>query len=234
MTSIVLSACLHQSCRSCLATWIKRKEDSGQTAQPECPFCRTNISNWHVIEIMGRPFQPRESLASSETIADEQIDQLTLDWINEHTVACKACGSQIEKESGTCDLMECLCGYRFCYNCGAADGSCNCTPGHIFDNDDFELNDRAENTEPIRDSRGVVDIGSCIRRREIREKRMERRLEKEEEVDENYLLSERNPLLCTTNGRWIFSSKKSRRSITILSQQFGQRDIKSLRRLFYK
>lgn len=166
---MVLSICKHQSCRSCLVKWIEREEASGQSTPPTCPFCRSMIGDGDVYEILQRHFQPRECRAvNSEEDNDDAdvLDELTLQWMNEHTVTCGGCGIGIEKSDG-CDLMECLCGYRFCYRCGVAGGECNCNPGHIFVSDACFLNDRNEGTyEPIRDEHGYVDIRSTIDRRE--------------------------------------------------------------------
>jgi len=48
---------------------------------------------------------------------------------------CRRCGNGVELESG-CLKMKCICGYRFCYQCGAENAICDCTPSHhgFFDN----------------------------------------------------------------------------------------------------
>ena len=42
---------------------------------------------------------------------------------------CRRCGNGIEFQSG-CLKMKCLCGYRFCYQCGSENAQCDCTPAH--------------------------------------------------------------------------------------------------------
>ena len=137
-SSVVLSNCHHHSCKSCLVKWIEKAESSGKTTPPTCPFCRLAINEDDVFAILGRSFQPRQR-ATKETHFEDEIDDLTLEWLNEHTVLCQGCGSHVEKESG-CDLIECLCGWRFCYSCGLPGGVCGCNPGHGFlGNYDFDF-----------------------------------------------------------------------------------------------
>jgi len=40
---------------------------------------------------------------------------------------CPKCTALIEKDPGTCDKMQCHCGYRFCFRCGAENAQCACT-----------------------------------------------------------------------------------------------------------
>jgi hypothetical protein len=51
--AVVLSACQHQSCRACLAGWI-REQSSGRNTGPSCPFCRVAICEEDVVKILGR------------------------------------------------------------------------------------------------------------------------------------------------------------------------------------
>ena len=43
--------------------------------------------------------------------------------------SCRRCGNGIELSDG-CLKMKCRCGYRFCFQCGAENAQCNCTPSH--------------------------------------------------------------------------------------------------------
>jgi len=115
------ATCRHESCKSCLVKWIEKEEDSGQTTPPTCPFCRLAMEQEDVLALLGRAFQPRRAVESHESVADE----LTLDWLRENTKLCGGCGSRVEKESG-CDFVVCLCGWRFCFNCGAHEADCDC------------------------------------------------------------------------------------------------------------
>jgi hypothetical protein len=213
-SAVVLSSCLHGSCRMCLARWIDREEASGRTSGPTCPFCRLAIGEEDVLKILDRPFQPREATAG-ETPIDE-VDEFTLHWINENTVPCGMCGYRVEKSDG-CDLIECLCGFRFCYRCGAADGRCRCNPGHGFLGEQFYVGDA-----PVRDVNGRVDLKLCIRRREVRQERRNKLEANWAEELAHWQYSSKNPRLCTFNGRWLFSSKVSTRCIAMLTQQLEQ------------
>ena len=163
--------------------WIEKEETSGQEA-PTCPICRVNIDEDDVCQIIGRSFKPRE--LGPEEANSEEIDEFTLHWLNENTTLCQGCGSRIEKESG-CDLIECLCGYRFCYNCNAPGGRCDCNRGHEFLG--LEWGSLEEYIiQPVRDVNGFVDIKSCIEQRRrklegkcVRRNRQYRRREQWEE-----------------------------------------------------
>ena len=209
--AVVLSACRHRSCGACLVRWMESEESSGRSdTGPTCPFCRVAICEGDVTRILGRPFHPRTGSAVHEATVDDVIDELTLHWINQNTVPCAFCGFRIEKEDG-CDLMECLCGYRFCYKCGAAGGVCNCNPGHMF------LSDLEGfiGAPIIRDENGQVDLPLCIRRRDVRRDRLNRWYE----GLDHWQYSEYFPSVCTFNGRWLFSSKRNSRCIAMLTHQ---------------
>jgi hypothetical protein len=123
--------------------------------------------------------------------------------------------------------MECLCRYRFCYKCGAAGGSCGCNPGHMFLSDlecenDGMLPHVADS--PIRDTCGRVDIGSCVRRRDIRLERRNRAEEKWTEA--HWQWSPENHSVCTFNRRWMFSSNINVRNMAKLTQQLRHEEVK--------
>ena len=202
-----------------MVKWVEREEASGQSTPPICPFCRSNISDEDVQAILGRPFQPRET----EMADDEEMDELTLQWLNEHTMPCRGCGSRIEKESG-CPLIECLCGYRFCFSCGVAGGQCDCSPEHIFENDDEELNDtdNFDASALLRDENGHVDLGLCILRREVQDKRRNEREENEYEVRTRWEFSSWvHDALAVSSGRWLFASPTYFESVSVLKRELG-------------
>lgn len=122
-----LSSCSHQSCNKCILKWIQREENSGQSVTT-CPFCRLELSSDETSAILGRPYQPNLGRRNIDG-TDDEIDELTSQWLDQYTKSCPSCQARIQKSSNNdCDLMECLCGYRFCFNCGAQGGSCGCTP----------------------------------------------------------------------------------------------------------
>ena len=220
--TVILSACQHCSCMTCLVRWMNGEECSGRATGPTCPFCRIVISDEDVVRVLGRPFQPREVVSHTEPPTNDEVDEFTLHWINEHTVQCAMCGYRIEKSDG-CDKVECLCGYRFCYRCGAADAICDCNLGHIFLDEDLDL---CVHAAPLRDVNGVIDLGLCIRRRQVGLVRSIRRHGEEWERWEYWT---EDPAVCTFNGRWLFSSKTKSRCIAMLTQQLGHRSITSER-----
>ena len=165
---VTLSACSHdKSCKDCLVKWIQKEECSSQSVAT-CPFCRVSIVAQDVFALLGREFEPRRPCAAEELmdVGAEGVDELTLHWLRENTKVCEGCGYNVEKESG-CDLIICLCGWRFCFNCGEPGGDCDCNPGHDFDED--EEYPEVEDGPIMRN--GVVDMRACIRRRVIRRQR---------------------------------------------------------------
>lgn len=118
--------CPHNSCKECLSRWIEKEEDSGKETPPGCPFCRLPVPKEEIETILGRPYRPRVAHAATAT-AELEMDELTRQYFEEHTKPCPCCGHRIEKLAETCAMMECLCGYRFCYECGAQNaGPCAC------------------------------------------------------------------------------------------------------------
>lgn len=131
--------CTETSCRSCLKKWIETEEKTGVSV-PSCPFCRASLQKdiGKVADLLGRNFQPRQcnysNSASNSTYTTGNADDLTQQYLEAFTRSCPACGFRISKTEDTCDLMECLCGYRFCYACGAAGAVCSCDgPNHVFE-----------------------------------------------------------------------------------------------------
>ncbi|KAK1735766.1 hypothetical protein QTG54_013472 [Skeletonema marinoi] len=219
---IVLTTCQHQSCTPCLVRWIEKEETSGQEA-PTCPICRVDIEDEDVHQIIGRSFEPRGKIMDEAN--SEEIDEFTLHWLNENTALCEGCGSRIEKESG-CNLIECLCGYRFCYHCNAPGGRCECNEGHGFLG--LEWGSHEEYIiQPVRDSNGFVDLKSCIEQRRrklegewIRQNRYYQRQEQWEESEMFWGCMQPCEAIETCHGGWIFSCKTNQASSQTLSNVF--------------
>eukprot|EP00986_Skeletonema_menzelii_P013116 scaffold7470_cov140-Skeletonema_menzelii.AAC.4 len=219
---IILKTCQHQSCSSCLVRWIEKEETSGQES-PTCPICRIYIEEDDVHEIIGRSFEPRE--VGVEEANSEEIDEFTVHWLNENTVLCQGCGSRIEKESG-CDLIECLCGYRFCYQCNATGGRCECNEGHGFLGMDWGSREEYI-IRPVRDSNGFVDFKSCIEQRRwkcegqwVRHDRQFWRYEQREESETFWGCMQPCKAIETCHGGWIFSRKTNQASTQMLTNIF--------------
>jgi len=212
--SIILTACSHRGCNACTTKWIKTQEDSGQATSATCPYCRANIHDDDVIAILGRPFKQREALARP---ANEEIDDLTLQWFNDQTKLCPGCGSRVEKLDG-CDHMTCLCGCGFCFKCGSMRCLCNGDEGTSY----------ATEEEPIRDANGMVNLRACISRKNGKDVRRERALRRyetmaEEEDRWTYAANDERDGIFKFNsydGRWLFSCRKGSKSAVALMQQY--------------
>jgi hypothetical protein len=63
-------------------------------------------------------------------ISEENDDQHSL--LPQSIKQCRRCGNGIELSDG-CLKIKCICGYRFCYQCGSENAQCSCTAsGHGF------------------------------------------------------------------------------------------------------
>lgn len=221
---ISLDQCSHTSCQGCLAQWIEKVESTGQTDLPGCPFCRVPLTLEETNEILGRPFQRASAMGAALGGADEEMDDLTRQWLNEQTKPCPRCGAWIEKIEGGCDMMECLCGYRWCYGCGAPGARCGCTPEtHSFwDN----VLDRNAGSSPQREAplrEGFVDLMAHIEKRKkqdqdekLRKKRAVRRNEKARECQ---YLDE-----VTSSAKWLFLPTQ-KATYRVLDQVMLQRKV---------
>mmetsp|Transcript_47354 Transcript_47354/g.115571 ORF Transcript_47354/g.115571 Transcript_47354/m.115571 type:complete len:278 (-) Transcript_47354:635-1468(-) len=155
--------CTETGCKSCLRKWIETEEKAGVDV-PSCPFCRDSLQkdSGTVADLLGRSFKPREcnysNPARSDNYATENDDDLTQQYLEASTRSCPACGSRISKTEDTCDLLECVCGYRFCYACGAPGAACSCDgPNHIFErNVNFQFRRVNGNTEEYNEYRDTT------------------------------------------------------------------------------
>jgi hypothetical protein len=137
-----------------------------------------------ILELLGRHFQPRTGTVNGTDEAE--MDDLTLHWLQEQTRLCPSCGVRIQKIEG-CDLMECMCGYRFCYRCGSQGAQCSCTPlNHYFwDNIlDRQAHRAAPQVAAVDRETGHVDLQGYIRRQRVRRERQEEREATERMIDE--------------------------------------------------
>ena len=134
-SAVIFSTCSHTSCRACLINWFEKGESLGHT--PTCPFCRLPVSERDLTFVLGRSFRPRppgRSASNASFFGDEEIDDMTLQWLEDRTVPCPGCESRVEKTGG-CNTMTRLCGYQFCYSCHRSPSErCACGRGDVFRN----------------------------------------------------------------------------------------------------
>eukprot|EP00581_Thalassiosira_minuscula_P015447 CAMPEP_0183725608 /NCGR_PEP_ID=MMETSP0737-20130205/20950_1 /TAXON_ID=385413 /ORGANISM="Thalassiosira miniscula, Strain CCMP1093" /LENGTH=334 /DNA_ID=CAMNT_0025956651 /DNA_START=44 /DNA_END=1048 /DNA_ORIENTATION=+ len=216
---VLLNACSHKSCRACLAKWIEKEESSGQDAVA-CPFCRVNLNDKDVYSLIGRQFQRRESSVNEQS--SDEIDELTLEWINSQTKMCPGCGYRVEKDDG-CNHMECLCGYEFCFGCGQSRCSCEYNGAGDFDNDEYYA---------IRNNAGEVMFDACIRRTTVRRQREYLRENLQREVEVRWTRLESTT--CVSSGEWIYSPKKTYDSFWALYGRLNVTKRESKRQRFYE
>mmetsp|Transcript_9610 Transcript_9610/g.20679 ORF Transcript_9610/g.20679 Transcript_9610/m.20679 type:complete len:408 (-) Transcript_9610:117-1340(-) len=210
-TRCTLSKCSHESCTECMTKWVEKEEASGRLTPPKCPFCRIEMDGEDVVAIMGRPFQPRDASADPNVIDEGELDELTMHWLNEQTQPCPSCGARIEKLEGGCDMMECLCGYRFCYGCGSQGATCSCTPSnhYFWDNVlDRQAEREAGPVASVNEEDNQVDLFAHIserkRREDAKQKREARADMRREKASEQMNIDE-----FTSSAKWLFCSEKA-------------------------
>ncbi len=115
---IILISCHHEGCKICLSRWLVTEESRGSRL-PTCPFCRTYLSEYDTVRVLGRQLKPPVigSAAVEREGEDEEVDELSLQWLEANTKLCHGCGARIQRVDG-CNSMRCNCGFHFCYNCG--------------------------------------------------------------------------------------------------------------------
>ena len=229
---VLLSKCSHESCKDCITKWIEKTEASGhQMTQPTCPFCRLELTEEETFAILGRSFQPAAS-ANSSTPAEVEADELTLQWLQEQTRPCPHCGALIEKEEG-CDLMECLCGFRFCYGCGSQGAQCSCTPAnHVFYDNIIGRNAGrgAQEGAAVDEQTGLVDLLAHIERRKRQERAAQVRREREiRRQDEEWERMEAEKDGFTLSAKWLFFTS-SQKGLRVLQQQMRAGSVREARR----
>eukprot|EP00547_Thalassionema_nitzschioides_P001248 CAMPEP_0194216464 /NCGR_PEP_ID=MMETSP0156-20130528/19024_1 /TAXON_ID=33649 /ORGANISM="Thalassionema nitzschioides, Strain L26-B" /LENGTH=370 /DNA_ID=CAMNT_0038945241 /DNA_START=148 /DNA_END=1257 /DNA_ORIENTATION=+ len=202
------NCCQSKSCKTCIVKWIQKEEGIGQSA-PTCPFCRMKQCNEEITILLGRPFQPHTARRSNENSSNDDgessVDDLTQQWLEHHTKACPSCQARIQKFSTEdCDLMECLCGYRFCFDCGTQGGKCDCAPAtHGFW--DNVLNTHCDRSQaPLVADPQTLDLKSHLEKRTQQGEKRTRALQRARRLRIarnrplngllNYLKQEKNPL----------------------------------------
>lgn len=209
-----LSNCSHSdvSCKTCIVRWIQKAESSGHYNLPACPFCRVPLKEDEARAVLGRPFQPRPAQQHHVTPSAEEIDELTLQWIQSRTQPCPGCGARIEKLPDGCDKMECLCGYRFCYKCGAPGAECDCTPSHHYFWD--SIVDRIAYSRSVPDQSIPAEINwkAHMEKRKGEPVRQAREIARDKRYKEDAKVDE-----VTCGAKWLFCSKPEK-SLYILQQ----------------
>lgn len=160
---MLLSTCQHQACRTCLQQWFQVEETTGQD-RPTCPVdgCRAPVGQEDAQQVLGRTFVPagsykhnnqkkRKRAPTTSTITDTDSSAATTagddddTWLTQSgAIRCGGCDTWIMKLDG-CDKVQCVCGFRICWNCKTVAARCPCTPkNHGFVDNITGLPDFAE------------------------------------------------------------------------------------------
>lgn len=232
-----LRQCSHMFCGNCLVQWLETAETTTTTAlgpdeddvrpllPPGCPSCDTPRTWDETRAVLGRPFTPRiaqKLLPRAIITVDQDMDELTRRVLEITTRPCPHCGTGIEKLTDTCDKMMCLCGYRFCYRCGAPGAACSCieNQGHgWFHNGlpdrmsrfltEYDLALVAQPDERT----GHIDLKRHLRQVAVRK---ERAMRLDQNISESYI-RELCPLV--GNAQWLFASSSRAATLEMLSRQ---------------
>ena len=211
-----LSQCGHESCLECFTRWIATEEASGTISLPVCPFCRLKISDQDVLTILDRPYHPCEASATGPEV---EMDDLTRQWLEEETRQCGNCGARIAKVPGGCNMMECLCGYRFCYSCGSQGAQCSCSPSnhYFWDNilDDFSRTAPECATADV--ATGSVELKDHMVKRQRQQRQHEMQCERSYERARR-LLEEQQIEALFLSAPWLFC-RRVQTSYRVLDQQ---------------
>lgn len=131
-------SCGHDFCRSCIKSWVDSCE-AAKTAKPPpratCPTCRRPVNDWDLVRLVGHSFRPPRPCIP----ATDEEDALFLSYLAEQGArSCPQCNMWILRSDGYDNIMVCLCGTSFCYDCGKDHCSC----GEAYDVDcDYSFND---------------------------------------------------------------------------------------------
>ena len=135
-----------------------------EIADVQCPYCRVSMAKEDLQLVLQRPYECASRNGRSAS-ANTIVDDLTRQWLQANTRQCGNCASYIEKMDG-CDLMECLCGYRFCFRCGQQGGNCSCTPAHhVFWDNVQNRNSSRQHTPVVVQVERMNGGGAWINRR---------------------------------------------------------------------
>lgn len=93
----------------------------------QCPKCCKSAC----LSCKARPYHEgltcQEYAQKNRDVADQQLSEAAITAMQGRQ--CKRCGIMVQKSSG-CSKVQCLCGYRFCYECGSENAQCGCTPAN--------------------------------------------------------------------------------------------------------
>eukprot|EP00980_Cylindrotheca_fusiformis_P018142 scaffold5850_cov110-Cylindrotheca_fusiformis.AAC.5 len=131
-SALIRLCCGHSCCQDCLKRWFETEEKTGQSL-PTCPVetCRRAPESSIISAVLGRAFVPAGS--NTKKRKSVAVDESTQKWMTENTLECGGCQTPLIKSEG-CDKLQCLCGYRVCWNCRTPGAKCRCNPGHAFVN----------------------------------------------------------------------------------------------------
>ena len=141
--------CKHWICRPCLKTYLIHCENNRKTTAV-CPHpdCQVVVRTELIQEVLERAYTPKvwQKMSNQDNDDGEEKkgeDELVDDsdfakWLteNENEVQqCEHCSVWIYRDDG-CYAMQCLCGYRFCWECKMACSKCDCgwDVGDFYDN----------------------------------------------------------------------------------------------------
>mmetsp|Transcript_6536 Transcript_6536/g.11866 ORF Transcript_6536/g.11866 Transcript_6536/m.11866 type:complete len:246 (+) Transcript_6536:93-830(+) len=130
---------VHWFCRLCTRMYLFQCENDRKEGPLVCPHdgCSTTLSEILVKEVLQRPYRPKvwyggpqqEQPPNNNNVSDDENDLAFHQWIAEQDyMQCQNCQAYIMRDEG-CGAMQCLCGWRFCFECKTPihdDSVCDC------------------------------------------------------------------------------------------------------------
>lgn len=121
--------CGHAYCRSCMSKWTETAIND-QRVRIKCPAeaCPYSLYDQDVQELVSREvFERHKEHKNADYLKhlkeSVQEDTALKAWLQTNARPCPACHVIVSRSEG-CNHMTCVCGTRFCYQCGFQ--SCKC------------------------------------------------------------------------------------------------------------
>mmetsp|Transcript_9166 Transcript_9166/g.15702 ORF Transcript_9166/g.15702 Transcript_9166/m.15702 type:complete len:303 (+) Transcript_9166:98-1006(+) len=92
-----------------------------QTGKPSHPSmeCERETCRYRFCFVHGDAHSSSNISCASYAKSIRKNERLTQQWVKKNTKQCRRCGMPVEKsERQTCNHMQCVCGYNFCWLCG--------------------------------------------------------------------------------------------------------------------
>lgn len=125
--------CGHAFCRSCIAQWAETAINGHKTSiRCPVPKCLYKLWDQDLAELVNKKILKRHQEHSNADYLAHLKKSIKKDaelksWLQSHARPCPTCHVIVSRSDG-CNVMVCVCGMRFCYQCGFKDCLCRTDP----------------------------------------------------------------------------------------------------------